>query len=96
MNIRIVANVLLALAALLAAGHVLAHDPLLIASRSAPGHGLLFAGPAHDLLLLAGLIGALLLSRRSAAPTAHEAAQASLRTGPGCTIMRPRPSRTRA
>ncbi len=56
MNIRIIANVLLALAALLATGYVLAHDPLFIPSLSAPGRGLLFAGPARDLLLL-GLLG---------------------------------------
>ncbi len=147
MNIRIVANVLLALAALVAAGYVLAHAPTFIPSLSAPGHGRLFAGPARILLLLGlfglaafsgaiarawhrgdiplpppgtlrpdpdyrgrimvrfwylllpllvGLVGALLLSRRSNRPMPHDTAQSSLRAGPGCAIVRARPCRTRA
>jgi hypothetical protein len=147
MNVRIVANALLALAALVAAGYVMARAPTFIPSLSAPGHGRLFAGPARILLLLglfglaafagavarawhrgdiplpppgtlrpdpddrgrlmvrfwylllpllAGLVGALLLSRRSAAPMPHDTAQSSLRASPGCAIVRARPCRTRA
>jgi len=147
MNIRIIVNVLLALAALLAAGYVLAHDPLFIPSLSVPGRGLLFVGPSRALLLLGllgvaafsgavarawhrgdiplpppgtirpdpdyrgrimvrfwylllpllvGLIGAMLLSRRSAAPVANNASQASRHARPECAIVRARPCRVRA
>jgi hypothetical protein len=56
MNARILVNLLLAVASLLAAGYVLVHDPVYVPTRAGSGSGLLFAGPAR-LLLLAGLLG---------------------------------------